>query len=544
MASSAINEFDPRVGRASNRRELTALHREIYRRNQLRIAEAVAEYTPAFRRYERTYRRRVQRYHRRAEVAELVRRLDDAHVVYVGDYHTLAQSQRGFLRLLHRVPSGRPITIALEFVRARHQTHIDAFLRDEIDEAAFLQAIGYRAEIGVGEWESFRRIFDFAREHECRVVGLDTLGRGPRSKLVNRDHSAARVIERELRARPEHLIMTLIGELHVAPEHLPQRVHERLQRHGLAHEPLVIYQNCHEIYWQLAARGIEHEVDLVRVARGEYYLPNTLPIVAQQSFLNGIHVDDDSQLEAPESNFIEFARVIADFLELDLGDSLHDVEVTSVVDLSFLQRLQRRGDFSSEEMRHIRRQILQSESYFIPRTNMVYLGNLSVNHAAEEAAHFVRAVCSGSAEPRLLVDAFYARCLEEAAGFLGSKLLNHKRRAPNTKSLERQSKSSRYPSETRKIARLVLKHLRMETGRKIRGGAALYECDADTFNGVTHLLGYTLGEKIYYSLVDSVLDKADVRDLFTDHYEDEGVALTTYLYYVQKTRSARIPSHP
>ena len=54
-----------------------------------------------------------------------------------------------------------------------------------------------------------------------------------------------------------------------------------------------------------------------------------------------------------------------------------------------------------------------------------------MNHASEEATHFLRHVVSGCQEPLNLVDAFYARALEEAVGFLGSKMLNHKRKCPH-----------------------------------------------------------------------------------------------------------------
>lgn len=530
-----------RAVKSDFRSEIVELHREIFDENQRRISEAVAGYTPAFRRYEREYGRRVTQYQRRASFDELERRIADADVVYVGDYHTLTHSQRGFMRLLRRAPAERPVVIALEFLRIRHQRAVDTYLAGELSEARFLEAIDYHGDHGTGDWASFKQIFDYARYHGMRVVGLDTVGRGPSSPLVNRDRAAGRVIAKELCREPAPLVFALVGELHVAPEHLPQRVHEALRRRGLVHEPLIVYQNCHEIYWQLASRGHEHDVEVVRLARGEYYVLNTLPIVAQQSFLNWITRDEDHQVEAPEATFLEYAEVIAEFFDLELGDALDEVDVTTIVDLSFLSRLQRRGDFSAADMRHIHRQIRNSESYFIPRANMVYLGNLSVNHTAEEASHFVRAVCSDAQEPRLLVDAFYARALEEAVGFLGSKLLNHKRRAPTVRTLERQAKSRRASEQERHVARLALKHLRMEAGLRIRGGSSLYECDADTFNQVTHLLGYILGEKIYYALVAGDLAKSDVRDLFLDDFEEEGVALTTYLYFVSRCRKIRRP---
>ncbi len=333
--------------------------------------------------------------------------------------------------------------------------------------------------------------------------------------------------------------MVLVGELHVANQHLPNVVQTLAQQRL---QQLVIYQNCHEIYWQLERRGLEHKVELVRVRPQEYCLINTPPIVCQQSFLNWLEVDDEvNQLEAPEQNFKDYARLIASFFDLPLGEALDEVELATVVDLSFLSRLRRRGDFSNADMVRIRKQILRSESYYIPRAKMVYLGNLSVNHASEEATHFVRHVCSGSREPRLLVDAFYARVLEEAIGFLGSKLINHKRKCPRLTHFEQVLRSKNASGDEKKLAQLVLKHHKLETGRRVHGLTQVYECDQNTFDAVTHVIGYRLGESVYYALVEGHVLKHEVRNLFFADFANEGEALATYFYLLRKTIHIKTP---
>lgn len=532
-----------RTRRRSFRQEVVDLHRAIFRANQQRINESVVGYTKAFQQYEREYARSVRRYQRRANSAELDRAIAGASVIYVGDYHTLAQAQRAFLRVLRRVPTDRPLTVALEFVQGRHQKAVNAYLEGRLGDDAFLRAIDHISHWVFGGWASFKPIFELCRERGARIIGIDTLGHGPAGEsLESRDRYAARRISRVLRDTPDTTVAVLVGELHLAPSHLPKHVDEMLAHHELTAKRLILFQNCQEIYWQLEQRGLEHEVDLVRIATDQYCMMNTPPIVCQQSFLNWLDLDCDMpQIEAPEINFKEYARLIATFFDLPIRDELDEVELATVIDLSFLARLRRRGDFSAGDIRKIRRQILRSESLYIPRARMVYLGNLSVNHAAEEATHFLRHVCAGSPEPKMLLDAFYIHCFEETLGFLGSKLINHKRKGPSTASLEQQARSRTTPKRERQMARLVLKHLRMETGVRVRGMSEVYECDADMFNAVTHILGYRLGDRLYYGLVSGELTKQEIRQRFFDTFEEEGSALATYLYLIATTANVKLP---
>ena len=93
----------------------------------------------------------------------------------------------------------------------------------------------------------------------------------------------------------------------------------------------------------------------------------------------------------------------------------------------------------------------------------------------------------------------------------------------------------------RELAHSVLLHARMERGQKVRGLARIYEGDADMFNAVTHVLGYRLGDRLYYALVRGHIDKPELRSLFFDPFEDEGAAFATYLYLIGRLRGVEVP---
>ncbi len=547
VRKSPNREYNTRPkAKSSFRNDIVQLHRRIFRRNRKVINSAVAGYTDEFRRYEAVYARGVRGYLKRVRFEHLDAAIERARIIYVGDYHTLKQAQRSYLRLLRRLPADTKVVLALEFVQGRHQPAIDQYLSapqdDPVAEALFLKAIDHHRHWIFGGWEHFKPLFDFARQHGHHIIGIDMVG-GGRTSLYRRDRYAAKRIVQALRKHPEHTFMVLIGELHVAPSHLPKMVdtlYAQSPQHDLSPKHVIVYQNCEEIYWQLVARRREHDTELVQISPGRYCIMNTPPIVCQQSFLSWLNNDGEG-LEAPEANFREQVQLITAFFGLDIGQAVDDIEIATVVDLSFLERLKRRGDFSKNDMRHIHRQILASESYYIPRARTVYLGNLSVNHAAEEATHFIRNTLTASHEPRLLVDAFYWRVLEEAVGFLGSKVVNHKRKAPSLSLFRRIARSSRRSTSEKKTARLLLKHERMHGGGRVHNADSIYSCDATTFNALTHALGYLLGERIYYGLVRGQLNRDSVRQLFTDPFDGEGDALLTYLFWSHETQEVILP---
>ncbi len=523
---------------ATARQEIGRLQRALFRRQRRLIAEAVHGASPEFVAYEARAARRVRRHLREATYDELLDSVAGSDLVYVGDYHTLKQAQRSFLKLVQRLePQGRPTVLALEFVQGRHQSALDAFLAGRLSAETFLERIEYRRHQRFDVWPHFAPLFEEAQRRNLPVIAIDRAG-----GLAERDEYAARRIAGAVQRHPGAQVLVLTGQLHVAPPHLPAAVARQLK--GRALQALTVYQNCEALYWALQAEGRELDVEAVLVRPGELCLINTPPVIVQQSFLDWIEGGEEPlESDHPERRFKELALMVAHFLDLDdaaFREALDGVEVFTAGDLSFLQTLPNRG-FDNAEIHTIERQILARESYYIPRARIAFLANLSVNHAAEEAAHFVRHIVSGASEdPRGLVDSFYARALEEAYAFCGSKIVNPRRKCPHEPEFERLLRGpDRFQRE---VARFVLMHKRLERGA--RPGVsikALYRRDADLFNAVTHSLGYILGERLYYALARGHILKSEVRALFLDPLDEDGAPLLTYLDLASRLREVRIP---
>ncbi|MBT6436221.1 MAG: hypothetical protein HOK28_24240, partial [Deltaproteobacteria bacterium] len=63
----------------------------------------------------------------------------------------------------------------------------------------------------------------------------------------------------------------------------------------------------------------------------------------------------------------------------------------------------------------------------------------------------------------------------------------------------------------------------------------------ELFNKITHIIGYQLGDKLFYALMDGTIQMSHVRELFFEHFEEEGTALTTYLHWALQVRDIQIP---
>jgi hypothetical protein len=134
------------------------------------------------------------------------------------------------------------------------------------------------------------------------------------------------------------------------------------------------------------------------------------------------------------------------------------------------------------------------------------------------------------------MDGFYSRALEEAMGFFGSKVVNNRRKCAHERDWER----SRTNRDLAPIAELVLAHLALERGERVRPAKIYGESDADLFNAVTHSLGYILGDKLYYAMLRGEISKQEIRALFFDPLED-GSAVHTYFQLARRVRRIKTP---
>jgi hypothetical protein len=537
---------------SSSRRELIEIQKAIVEDLKREIRAAVGRETSEYRAYLDEYNREFRHYERCSRMQELLESLRHAGIVYNGDYHTMPQAQRIPLRILRRLLHMRPaITLAVEAVRIEHQCHLDNFLAGRSSESEFLEAIGYERTWGF-PWEHYRDLFLFARERRLRVVGINSEPSRGRWRLKNRDRAAARVIAKEVLERPQRLVYVFDGDLHIAPTHLPAAVDAVLADFGVEPRKVIIYQNNEHVYWDLARHNREQETDVVLMSRDKFCVMSTPPVIKFQSYLNWI--DKTRELASPSlrgwqgdifgdealyNQMLHLIHIISQFLEIE-REGLDDFAVHSPADLDFLYRLRAHSGLSREEVEAISAHIRSNESCFIEKGKIIYIANLSINHAAEEATHFINHVCAGPRKTRLTqVEDFYFRIMREALGFFGSKIINHKRPCyslDDFKYLKRKhpTKPAGLINELSTIGKHVAGHRRRErrflsTGSPWRLRGAIYDLPLRVHLGVTHALGYMLGERLFRNMLHGHISKAQVKDLFFRDFSNLACSFTTYL---------------
>jgi heme-binding uptake protein ChaN (Tiki superfamily) len=529
------------------RAELLKIQKKLWRWNKEIIECSVLVKEPGFDRYERNYRNAVKEYQRVADLDEMMEAILLSDIVYVGDYHTCNQSQRSFLRMLKAVVKKDPnFVLALELIHKKYQSVLDEYLAGEIEEKDFLRRIKLREHWVFDLWESFKPLFDFCRYHKIPIVAIDSAPMG--SDVSKRDVASAKLIARVMKKYRDRRLFVFIGDLHIAPQHLPKDVTRELKTVGLKKRPLILFQNSEPIYWKLAEEGADDFVQVVKLKSGHYCRMHTPPVILQRSYLNWLeHEEGEIDYADAKSSFLELVDSLCTFLKLKLGGARDEVEIFTCGDLSFLERLEERGGFTKKEITTIKQQILASESYYIAKSKMVYLANLSINHAAEEASHFIKNVCSGNEEPREVVDAFYANILHEALGFFGSKIINQKRKcfhSKDFKNLLAYFQTVHVPQERKleyETAHLITEYKKLEKKGAPLEQTEIFNSRMDLFLSVTHALGYMLGDKLYYGMMKGNVKKPQIKKLFMDPWLGDGVPVAVYMKLLKKLKGVRIP---
>jgi len=539
------------------------LQRTLYESNERRIREMVSSPRRFARSdlddYERELAESVPETIHPATPGSLGAAIGKARIVLVGDYHTLAQAQRGFLRVLRRVRT-KKLVVALEFVSARFQRAVDAYMEGDIDDETFLRRTEYRKSWPSYQvWPNFKPIFDLARRREARVVALDCMT-GECGTVFSRAEFAAWKIAEAAREFPRHKILVLMGEAHLAPGHLPAALRRALERLEVSANVLTIHQNLDPVYFRLMADGLENEVDVVRLADDRYVVPASSPIAAQHSFLAAITGEDYSHVPDRQALRRTFLRIIRDMgriLGIPVQGIMEDVQICGPGDLEPCAECSR--NFDDATWLFMASQISAGESVCLPGHGLVYLANLTPTHVAEEAAHCLKVRLAGGRVPTDANDFLYSRALHEAVGFFGAKLFNPKRKPP-THALVREAIRRAVDPDSDDLSPEVVFAAQVSAWHRTRQGRASFARDAfdlylrgmglgglddlpaDVLRPIYHFLGYELGERLYVAFRGGHMSTAQVRRLFMTDFDAPGVGFVAFHRLATTLRSIRLPA--
>lgn len=487
---------------------LAEVEREIRTQDSQGRRKYLREFNQAFRTYESIL-----------TGEEVHATLRGADIVLIGDYHALPASQRCAASLVEQraLAGDRPVVLGVETVFARDQHILDEWWRRDIDESELRQRIRFDLDWGY-EWAPFYELLVSARDNAEALYGLDCMPRDDLRKIGARDRHAAAKIAEIRQSHPEAAIFVLFGESHMAPGHLPRAVSKENPQAKI----VTVLQNVDSLYWRAAGEQVD-KVEAVRVNNDVLCVFNATPLEKYESyrlFLDQWSRCDESPDYAP--TIYNLIDSLANFLEINRYSPHNSTQPKFLVDLlpevyggsagHMFGRLLLRKGVSQTDLQTLVNRVEECGSAYLPQVNAFYVREFQMMHAAEDATRFLHQACQGlpqrrngdsgknanTADAARATDRFYARVIEHAIAYFGSRVLYPSRPAP--------------PADDTGLTRAAIEK------------AAQAAVEKHAFDGAAVELGQRIGHQIYEAYLSGKIAPSGLRKLFLAHLHEPGLA--------------------
>ncbi len=544
--------------------------------------------------YLRDFREAYRSYQKVLALSDVRHEIAQAGIVLVGDYHALPNSQR-YLASLLRDPElhQRPVVLGVETIFSRDQHILDEWFRGEIDENELRQRIRFDLDWGY-DWPTFYDLLSAARDHGACIYGLDCMPREDLRKIGARDRHAADKIAELRRRHPSALVFVLFGESHLAPQHLPALLQERLP----AEPTLTVLQNVDALYWRAAGEARDH-VEAVQIRKdvreNVVCVFNSTPLEKYETYRLWLdHWGRSDNHSGPDLGPTLYNLIdgLVRFLGINQYSPHNTTQPRLLVDLmpevysrssdALLRRLLSRKGFTAEHRQRLLRQVRERGSVYLAPINAVYVRQFRMTSSAEDAVRCLHQACRGlpnlsngktsaaQAAPGAALnqdDVFYMTVFEHALAFFGSRILHPARPAlrdgdiadlfdVTREDLEHQT-ALPFADAVDAVAFLI-EHRKLdfrsnhapENHRPQRPSSAPESsapespAQAPAFTGrkyeyVAEQLGYLTGTDLYDAYIEGRLTTTDLRKLFLAHVEEPGVAREAYVQLRKRLSSGR-----
>src|SRR5277367_3292771 len=391
-------------------------------------------------------------------------------------------------------------------------------------------------------------------------------------KIGARDRHAADKITELRHHHPHGLILVLFGESHLAPQHLPALLQQRLP----AEPVLTVLQNVDALYWNAAGEARDH-VEAVQVRGNVLCVFNATPLEKYENYR--LCLDrwrrSDHDRSAPDLGPTLYNLIdgMVRFLGINQYSPHNTTQPRLLVDLmpevhsrssdALLRRLLSRKGFSAEQRRSLLYQVRQRGSVYLAPINAVYVREFRMTSATEDATRFLHQacrslpnLCNGKATAQHSAahapsasqgldkdDAFYTTVLEHALAFLGSRILHPARPAlrdndisdlfdVTREDLEHQTKLAF--SDAVEALDYISQHR-----KQISDTAPAPTFAGHKYDYVAEQLGYLAGNDLYDAYLSGRMTTAALRKLFLTHIEQPGAAREAYLQLRARLQSGQ-----
>jgi len=502
----------------ANRRAVARLKREIFGVDKTNRSRYIREFHSEFRRFRSI-----------ARAGEVIDEASRRDIVYFGDYHPLDASQDWVLRLMRELSArGRKVVLALEMLYVHQQDSLDRWMKGTIGEAQFLEAIDYRSEWGF-DWRSYRRIFELAKDPFIPIFGIDSERRDHLRYIRRRDRLAARRICTIRKFFPDHLVLVVIGESHLASNHLPAKVRAEL---GGRVNDMVVVQNIDEIYWRLLRRGSEC-AEAVKIDAGRYCVFTAFPMLKYRAYRQIIDVwTEGDEADAVTPFLHETIEDIHSFLApgerrspIALANGRREAFETLLPEVqrrstyhAFSAYLRTRG-IDSGEIAAVIDHLKLAGMRYVPEINTLLVVKNDPSRLVREAARFVLHLMRGDIMERrgkrlAPTDEHDGAAVAEALVCFAAKVVNPSMDCLGDDALRAERFAGAAGAEAPPLG--SRKRLLASTAR-----------------------GAALGEALHRAYLAGRVRRESVAKLFAARLEEPGEAHRSYLRLVESTRARR-----
>lgn len=138
------------------------------------------------------------------DMDELIGKLSNASVVYVGEMHTSAEDHKIQLAVLQKLSQGgRCVELAMEMFPATAQPVLDRYVRGEMPQENFLKEVGWE-EVWGFPYSLYRDLIDWQKQKRMPIIGLNAPDKVVR-KIAHKGLGSLTPDERSQVAREFHL---------------------------------------------------------------------------------------------------------------------------------------------------------------------------------------------------------------------------------------------------------------------------------------------------------------------------------------------------
>lgn len=486
--------------------DLTKLRKKVFQNLKTKAYGYEGQLSKELKKYRKDLHHFAQRSFTKTTFNQLKKSVSYSDVLYIGDFHTFDQNIRNVLRIMKvLIAEKKKTVIALEMVEAQFQIYIDTYLTGHITDLEFLESINYHDSWRF-PWTHYKLIFELAREHQIKIIGINTRG-----NLTHRDQFAAETLARIIKTHSNHKLMVLYGELHLSPNKIPALLKKQIP----SIEQLIIHQNLDEVYWGLVDNN--QSADIIKFNNNEFCINSAPPWIKYESMVYWYeNLCDDPEFDIHEyiiengkktfsedinDNFLQMCSEMIQILNLNI--ELEDLANFNLKDHSSLEYIE-------DQVLKIKKQPLQSYYQYLIETSqsfrlmsrpIYYCSSYSMNRMAYLAGihilhyylkiHPDSHVFNKNGENRFVLLVY-----EAIFAFFFSKVINPHRKCEMYQDIQKRKRSQITPVSQKKLLEACIDILNGKELRIILRGKKMKQLHLISLY-VGHILGDYLYQKVF-----------------------------------------------